>query len=59
MKEGDDKLAPSAFTLPKQACTYTRDIISNAPAVKYYEQMQCFACTLLHLELQSTRRYIT
>ena len=38
MKEGLNKLAPSAFTSPKQPGTYTHDIISNAHAVKYYEQ---------------------
>ena len=51
MKEGVNKLAPSAFTYVTKTATYTRDIISNAPTVKYYEQMQCLACTLLHREL--------
>ena len=32
MKEGVDKLAPSAFVT--KTATYTHDIISNAPAVK-------------------------
>ena len=50
MKEGVDELAPSAFTSPITA-TYTHDIISNAPAIKHYEQTRCFAYTLLHREL--------
>ena len=41
MKEGVDKLAPSAFTSTKQPLAH--DIISNVPAV--------VACTLLHREL--------
>ena len=63
MKEGVNRLAPSAFTSPKQPlATYTRDIISNAPAIKYYEQtplstmnrrdvFDVFACTSLHRKL--------
>ena len=51
MKEGVDKLAPSAFMSPKQPLTHVT--ISNTHIIKYYEQTRCFgfACTLLHLEL--------
>ena len=48
MKEGVDWLAPSAFTSPITA-TYTRDIISNVPAVKYYEQTRCFLRVLYYI----------
>ena len=37
MKEGINKLAPSAFMSPKQPLTHVTYIISNAPAVKYYK----------------------
>ena len=47
MKEGVDILAPYVT----KTAIYTRDIISNAPTIKYYEQTRCFACTLLHREL--------
>ena len=42
MKEGVDKLPPSAFTSPKQPLSYTRDISSNAPDIKYYEQTRIY-----------------
>ena len=54
MKEGVDWLAPSALTSPITA-TYTRDIISNAPAVKYYEQMRCFC---VYFITSSTIEYV-
>ena len=49
MKEGVDKLALSAF----KTATYTRDIISNVPAVKYYEQMQYFVIFCVYFRVHA------
>ena len=35
MKEGVDKLGPTAFMSPKQPLTHVTYVASNAPAVKY------------------------
>ena len=42
------------FYITKTA-TYTRDIISNAPAIKYYEQTQCFCVCFI---TSSTIEYV-
>ena len=43
MKKGVDKLAPSAFTSPKQPLKHVTYVICNGLAVKYYEQTFCIS----------------